>query len=445
MSEYVQNNEILKKMFFTALLTTFMGQVHINPFGSTFRVSMAIVALTLLLLEFDDIPILRTSIATAISVFCFRIFGDYLGTSEHYYTLIGRHLPAAIFYVIIGLLFSYLKIRDLRNNPVKLILFLGLSDMMANIIEVFIREEFLATSFNAIFTRLFVTGFIRAAITLLLFSGIRFYNVLVLRDENRQRYEEFILRSARMKSEVFFLNKTMRDIEVAMNRAYSIYNELKREDVPIEEPYKGQLRDRLLNLSKDIHEIKKDNQRVVFGIEGLITTEQDDLPMGVEMFIPMIIDNTRRYILSQKKNISIIADVHYTFLTYEYFPMISVINNLVNNSIDAINDEGYINVVVFKKDEHIFIEIIDNGKGIKPQDMGAIFLPGFSTKYNPENGKMSTGIGLSHVKEIVEKHFGGVIYLDREQEKGTKFTIEIPSEMIEFKEVLHERKNLRSR
>jgi len=434
MSDFVQNNEQFKKIFFTAVLTTFMGQVYINPFGSSFRMSMAIVALTLLLLEFDDIPIMRTSIITATSVFCFRVFTDYVGTSDLYYILISRHLPAAIFYVIIGVLLSYLKIRDLKNNPVRLILFIGLSDMLANIIEVFIREEFLAISFNAIFTRLFVTGLVRASITLLLFSGIRFYNVLVLREENRQRYEEFIMRSARMKSEVFFLNKTMRDIEVAMNRAYSIYNELKRDDIPIEEPYRGQLRERLLNLSKDIHEIKKDNQRVVFGIEGLISTEQNELPMAVETFISMIVDNTRRYILSQKKNISIIADINYSFETYEYFPLISIINNLVNNSIDAIATEGYINVVVLKKDQRICIEIIDNGSGIKPQDTSTIFLPGFSTKYNPNTGKMSTGIGLSHVKEIVEKHFSGEIYLDLTQEIGTKFTIEIPSEMIELKE-----------
>jgi len=221
---------------------------------------------------------------------------------------------------------------------------------------------------------------------------------------------------------------------VAMNRAYSIYNELKRDDIPIEEPYPGQLRERLLNLSKDIHEIKKDNQRVVFGIEGLISTEQNELPMAVETFISMIVDNTRRYILSQKKNISIIADINYSFETYEYFPLISIINNLVNNSIDAIATEGYINVVVLKKDQRICIEIIDNGSGIKPQDTSTIFLPGFSTKYNPNTGKMSTGIGLSHVKEIVEKHFSGEIYLDLTQEIGTKFTIEIPSEMIELKE-----------
>lgn len=270
MSEFVQGNGQLKKIFFTAVLTTFMGQVYINPFGggSSFRMSMAIVALTLLLLEFDDIPVLRTSVFTSISVLIFRVFTDYIGTNEVYFVLVGRHLPSAIFYVVIGVLFSYLKIRELKNSPVKLILFIGMSDMLANVIEVFIREEFLAVSFNAIFTRLFLTGFVRATITFLLFSGIRFYNVLVLREENRQRYEAFIMRSARMKSEVFFLNKTMRDIEVAMNRAYSIYNELKREDVPIEEPYRGFLRDRLLNLSKDIHEIKKDNQRVVLALKG---------------------------------------------------------------------------------------------------------------------------------------------------------------------------------
>lgn len=439
MGDYVQQNEELKKIFFTAIITTFMGQVYITPFGSSFRVSMAVVALTLLLLEFHDIPIIRTTTFTSVSVFVFRIFMDYIGGNGGYSILVGRHLPAAVFYIVIGLLFSYLKIRDLKDNPVKLILFIGFADMLSNIIEVFIREEFLAISFNAIFTRLFVTGFVRATITFFLFSGIRFYNVLVLKEENRQRYEEFIMRSARMKSEVFFLNKTMRDIEVAMNRAYSIYNELKSGNVPIEEPYKGQLRDRLLNLSKDIHEIKKDNQRVVFGIEGLISTDQTHQPMRVDTFIAMIVDNTQRYILSQKKHISIISDISYSFETYEYFPLISVINNLVNNSIDAIADEGYINVVVFRRDNQICVEIIDNGKGIKPQDMGAIFLPGFSTKFNPETGKMSTGIGLSHVKEIVEKHFNGSIYLDPTQEKGTKFTIEIPSEMLEIKEATHER------
>lgn len=439
MNDFVQSNEHFKKILFTALLTTFMGQVYINPFGSSFRMSMAIVAMTLLLLEFDDIPIIRTSVFTSISVFSFRIFTDYISSNGSFYLLVSRHLPAAIFYIVVGVLFNYLKIRDLKDSPVRLVMFVGLSDMLANVIEVFIREEFISTSFNAIFTRLFVTGLIRASITFLLFSSIRFYNVLVLRDENRQRYEEFILRSARMKSEVFFLNKTMRDIEVAMNRAYSIYNELKKEDVPIEEPYRGQLRDRLLNLSKDIHEIKKDNQRVVFGIEGLISKEERQESMAAETFIAMIVDNTNRYILSQRKTISIISDVHYSFKTFEYFPLISVINNLINNSIDAIADEGYINVVLFKKDEKIFIEIIDNGSGIRPQDMGAIFLPGFSTKFNRETGRMSTGIGLSHVKEIVEKHFDGQIYLDPNQTIGTKFTIEIPCERIEVKEDLDER------
>ena len=205
MSEYGQNNEIIKKIFFTAIITTFMGQVYINPFGSSFRVSMAIVALTLLLLEFDDIPILRTSTVTAVFVFCFRAFGDYIGTNEPYYILISRHLPSAFFYVIIGLLFSYLKIRDLRNNSVKLIIFLGLSDMMANIIEVFIREEFLATSFIAIFSLFFFTFFIISFITFLLFSFILFFIVLFLFYSFFHLSEDFIFLSALILSVVFFL------------------------------------------------------------------------------------------------------------------------------------------------------------------------------------------------------------------------------------------------
>ena len=434
----VKNNTVsekIKKIIFIATITTLMGQVYINPFGSNFRTSLGIVALSLLIIEFEDVPIFLTNVVTAFFIFSFRFFSDYISHSGTVYVIIERHFPAVAFYLVFGLMLSYLNIRQLRDLPIKIVLYIGLSDVISNIIEAFIRDEFISTPFNIILTRLSITGFSRAFITFLLYTGLRFYNVLLLRDENRQKYEEFIFLAAKMKSEAFFLNKTMRDIECAMDRSYSIYNDLKNENMNFDNKFRERLKERMLNLSKDIHEIKKDNQRVVFGIEGVISKYNEELCMSIRELLNLLKENTTRAIESKNRNIQIFVDVANDFFTKEGYPLISIINNLIANSIDAIDKEGYININVFTKEDTIFIEIIDNGEGIKIHHMRAIFEPGFSTKFNRETGKMSTGIGLTHVKEIVENHFGGEIYIDSRTIIGTKFTIEIPEENIVFKEV----------
>ncbi len=80
-------------------------------------------------------------------------------------------------------------------------------------------------------------------------------------------------------------------------------------------------------------------------------------------------------------------------------------------------------------------DITDNGSGIKPKDLQAIFKPGFSTKFDKKSGRMSTGIGLTHVKELVESYYKGQIHVESELEKGTVFKVYIPLKSIRHKMV----------
>lgn len=89
-----------------------------------------------------------------------------------------------------------------------------------------------------------------------------------------------------------------------------------------------------------------------------------------------------------------------------------VIINLLNNAKDAIiekkSDEQDFNnfkisIRTFTKQDNLIIEIIDNGIGIKEEDINSIFLPFFSTK---EEGH-GTGLGLSICYQII-KDMGGV-------------------------------------
>ena len=70
--------------------------------------------------------------------------------------------------------------------------------------------------------------------------------------------------------------------------------------------------------------------------------------------------------------------------------MISILNNLITNSIDAIEKKGIISVTLDQKDDYYTFSVYDNGMGIDMEDQNLIFKPGYSTKLNKTTGKLST-------------------------------------------------------
>ena len=93
----------------------------------------------------------------------------------------------------------------------------------------------------------------------------------------------------------------------------------------------------------------------------------------------------------------------------------SVLSNLINNAYDAIDDKGVISLVSRETDQFHEIIVKDNGKGIPAEHLLTIFEKTFSLKG-------SSGLGLSHAKEVIEAH-GGVISVESELGKGASFTL----------------------
>lgn len=102
--------------------------------------------------------------------------------------------------------------------------------------------------------------------------------------------------------------------------------------------------------------------------------------------------------------------------------LIRIITNLVKNAIQAIPEEQLDKQVKVrvKKDNHaVFIQVIDNGKGIEGQNIPRIFEPKFTTKSS------GMGLGLGIIKNIIE-NYKGTITFESEVEKGTIFTVTLP-------------------
>ena len=97
-----------------------------------------------------------------------------------------------------------------------------------------------------------------------------------------------------------------------------------------------------------------------------------------------------------------------------------VIENLCKNAVDAMEGKGKIDISSFIDKKKVIIEVKDNGKGIKRNDIKNIFTPGFTTK------KRGWGLGLSLAKRIIENYHNGKIYVkESEIGKGTTFRIEL--------------------
>jgi signal transduction histidine kinase len=106
--------------------------------------------------------------------------------------------------------------------------------------------------------------------------------------------------------------------------------------------------------------------------------------------------------------------------------LIQVMVNLISNAVKFCDpDRGMIVVRLRAVDNHLRVEVQDNGIGIRPEDQNKIFEP-FRQVKNPTLGRPSgTGIGLTITKRIIDFHHGR-IWVDSEPGQGTLLCFELP-------------------
>jgi len=95
--------------------------------------------------------------------------------------------------------------------------------------------------------------------------------------------------------------------------------------------------------------------------------------------------------------------------------------NVIKNALQAMSDGGILKITTQEMDRFISVVIEDNGPGIDPEKLGAIYEPYHTTK--PEG----TGLGMMIVQRIMRDH-GGEIEINTEPRRGTRLTLRFPRE-----------------
>ncbi|WP_028829588.1 sensor histidine kinase [Proteocatella sphenisci] len=405
----------VKKMLLALIVIAVSSRLYINFYTSNFNFSFGAVLFPVFIYLDDERNPLSFGILLSFTFFLFRFIFD-----QEFMNVI----PEMTFYMLYGLIF-FIAYKIKRSYSLKAMFFLiMLSDFAGNILEMYLRIG------NLVSDRYVIRGLATAAVTRAVFAAIiilshKYYRNLLIKEEHELRYKKLLWFTSQLKTEVYWMEKNMDHIEKVMGSAYNLFIDIS------EKKNENNWSNRALEISTNTHEIKKEYDIVVRGIESILEHSDEDPGMNFSEIARILKETIKQSIVSSGKDISLEFISRDNFYTFNHYDLMSILRNLINNSVEAIDKKGEIKFIHKKVDgKHIF-RVEDTGSGIPHEDRSFIFSPGFSSKINYSTGEINRGLGLALVKNIVKDKLGGEINFISKENEGTSFLVEIPAKNLE--------------
>lgn len=419
MNSLIRNERL--QILVIAMATAIGAQFKINPFeGDFFRVGLGVSIFLFFLLFMRHLPYLTIGIMSGLFSMVVQA-GDWMIATNSLSVLesIQNNLAAGIYYVVFALGLSRFRKRINDYHPLVLGAIVSAIDFASNLTELLIRGMMLDTHafYPGEWIQLLAIAIVRSYFVIGLYSSISISQIRFLHAEQQKRMEQMIQIGTGLYGEVFYLKKSMDSIESITVNSFNLSRKLKEESLNGHSV-------QALEIAQQIHEVKKDSQRILAGLLKLYDSEIV-VNLSLSEILDFVVKGNQKYSEMLKKKIVIETEADINFFTPHYIPILTVLNNLVSNAVEAIEKSGIIRVQVVEKEQDMMITVTDSGEGITENDKKVIFEPGFTTKFNVE-GIAATGIGLSHVRDIVHSFGGGIEVESSKRAGGTCFHIRLP-------------------
>jgi two-component system, sporulation sensor kinase E len=191
-------------------------------------------------------------------------------------------------------------------------------------------------------------------------------------------------------------------------------------------------------LDRGIDKLAKGDKKNLKELVGVAKNEMARLDMIVSQFLRAVrpakpkfalhkIENILKDTLALLKQEILNRDIDIDVRCEESLPRTNVDKdqikqafvNIIRNAFQAMPDGGKLSISLSNSDQFVKVSFRDTGVGIKPENLGRIFEPYYSTKSE------GNGLGLMIVQRIVQDH-GGRLEVVSKQDEGTVFTIFLP-------------------
>lgn len=281
---------------------------------------------------------------------------------------------------------------------------------------------------SRLFALLSIVGFL---ITLILFFQLRKRNLLITqqREDIYLKNEELINSSSEVRKQAAKLQRINVDMQnlitIVAHDLKSPFNKIKGlvELIPLVGPVNGEQKE----LYKRLDSVIDSGRKLIRELNYLHEVEQAQLqPEKLEMnqYLHEVLAefqqtaNKKHIRINLEKTIDCSVEIDEGCLK-------RILDNLISNAIKFSEKRTNIWIKLSRDDDHFTVEVKDEGPGMTDEDKKLLFKRFQKLSARPTGDELSTGLGLSIVKDLVMK-LNGKIEVESTPGKGSSFFVKLP-------------------
>jgi signal transduction histidine kinase len=199
----------------------------------------------------------------------------------------------------------------------------------------------------------------------------------------------------------------------------------------------GLLAEDLADLSPAQQDFVNSVERALYQIEEIIegilaheraaTGELDRQPCDLNQIARQAVADFETAAAQKSQHVTFQPDADPAVVAGDAVLLREAVGNLISNAVKYTPPEGEIIVQTGTGADEVVITIQDSGPGISPDDQQEIFRP--FTRLRSAGAERGSGLGLSLVKTVVERH-GGQVTVDSTIGQGAIFGIHLPVDRL---------------
>jgi PAS domain S-box-containing protein len=158
---------------------------------------------------------------------------------------------------------------------------------------------------------------------------------------------------------------------------------------------------------------------------GLVELKR--MTLDLRDIVRQSVETVRPTLVRQRQQLTLSMPEEPLWVDGDSVRLLQVIGNLLDNSAKYTGADGKVDVSLEKAEGKVVCRVKDTGIGLSPEMLTRVF-DLFARVHGPlAPGTSGLGIGLTVVKQLVELHGGTIEVSSAGLDKGTQFTMQLPS------------------